>query len=135
MSKHTIEVEVTGKMLADTITTALEGASNYWLDLVEKCATFRSSREERNDHGPWYAVPRYWDGPHVTTFFELTDECNGTTEAHIIGPMQIAAGLDLMSKKSPTLFNALLSCEDNPLDSSDADCVLQWIVLGELRYG
>ena len=136
----TVQIKIPPKLIADAFSTAFE-AGNYgsgaWCVKARGPKGFKLTAAEVAEHCNWYTSPRTWTPGHghVVTIFELTDEWKGTQVKHEIDVDRIAERLQAFADKAPRLFGEFLASDDEPLDGSAADNVVQMIVLGELRYG
>lgn len=130
--KFAVTVEIAWERIADMMSTAFESGSRYWLPSV---TANEATAKTTPDGDPWYCSAAYWAGTGVTVFHEMTDEATEETTAHRIGRKQLMEGIERLAVKCPYMFGMLIDSEKNPLDANQADECLQWIVLGESRYG
>jgi len=119
-------------------TTAFESGSYgslYWLPRV------RDKKEgwtRPDDKGyPWYSYGTYWLHPGETYFYELDDEASGHMTLHRVTWETIEAGIKTLADKYPDGVKYLIGDEDSDdiADGPEADVIVQYLILGEERYG
>jgi hypothetical protein len=110
----TTSFEITNQQIADLMTTAIEGGSNYWCDQILMLKGQPVLK-------PWYADPLLYGSP-----FELKVGTKILTNDDLHRAMQ------QMADEYPTHFSDVVN--DNP-DADTADVFLQLAVLGEITYG
>jgi hypothetical protein len=128
MMKFNIPIEIEPQMVADLITTALEGGSNYWYltrgssDFkVEqtKHLTYFEALAENLDKGYDFNVPIY----------DLEDEHE---LLGYLSPETIKQGLRLFAQDHTEAFVEWATSEN--YDAGVADTAFQLMVLGEVTY-
>jgi hypothetical protein len=121
--------KVTAQAVADLITTALEGGSNYWLRCVE---LVRPHPPEGQD-GPWYADASVYVGEfEILCTYDDPDGDEGVDyKTSRVGREAVATGLALFSQAYPRSFGRFLN-ED--YDANDADIFMQMLLLKEVIY-
>lgn len=122
---------ITDEMLADLLSTALEGGSNYWY-LIE----FTKAPSEVRYSSTHNGVPRIQDYP-VNPGGSLTicDQEETDTPGHETWTLDRAAlerGMELLHTKFPDRYVSFLSGD---YDAEDADVFLQLCLFSEVRYG
>lgn len=138
---YSLRVEITPRMIADMMCSAFEGGSYgcaYWLPQAKCPRTFKATAAEIKADTVWYNMPRCWapSTGHVAVFFEREDESKPEKlTRHHVTAESIQRGLNALAKGDPALFGRLLNSAEEPLDAPASDECLQWIVLGEVRYG
>lgn len=109
------EISFSGQDIADFMTTAFEGGSNYWISSVDY--------QGKSKTNPWYADGDFWMKDPVVRI--VTDDLDQPV-------INIQAGLDLMAKEYPTPLADLMTGD---YDAETADILLQLSCFGEVRYG
>jgi hypothetical protein len=113
------------QVIADLMTTAFEGGSNYW------CSRARARTEDMAavTQGPWYSDRKFWSQPDfLVTLTDAEDE----DEKPTFGPADIKAGLEILARDYPHHFADIL--KDNA-DADTGDAFLQCCALKEIVYG
>lgn len=119
--------------VSDLISTALEGGSNYWYQIVghDKPAsiTFRSSlfKDDEKPH-PYYDFPLNEGG---AVHFEA-DGAGEDNQVFTLNLESIHKGLNLLLDKYPSRLAAIV---DESYDAEDADVFLQASLFGEVVFG
>jgi len=127
-----IEIAIPSRRVADLMTTAMESgdpvttaARGGW------CHSITKRRRTRKAHSsPWYADPRYFEGPFAFDVVEYHEE-NDTVTYHRINAPRVRDGLHLMAMKFPFQFAQILTDE---IDAPCADIFLQCVVFGDEKY-
>lgn len=152
-----IKIEIPTSKIVDAMTSVMEGNDMtvqwchgiYLRGLWEQ----RNNRGEAGDH--WYCHAPIFDGDFTIEVYEITDEGNdfwlnggdyedaeafskaavkrGCAKSHRISRDDFIKGLQLMAKKNPYQFGQFM--QDDGGDAITADVFLQFVALGEERYG
>lgn len=119
--------------VSDLISTALEGGSNYWYQIVgydkPDAITFRSSlfKDDEEPH-PYYDFPLNKGG---AVHFEA-DGAGEDKQVFTLNLESIHRGLNLMLDKCPSRVASIV---DESYDAEDADVFLQASLFGEIIFG
>lgn len=113
---------LTPELLADLVTTALEGGSNYWLT----CAQSVSSTARCTQ--PWYADPAFYT-QHFEMHFDTQDD-----NALVFNQSALNRGWDLLKVLYPNT-QARITENDGQWDADDFDILLQLSLFGDIIYG
>lgn len=126
-----IELEVSSKRIADIMTTTIEsGYSRYWCNGVYW-------QSERADPLPglWYAEPATYERSDFRiAVHEALEDGGAPSRVYLLDAEAIAKGLAKMATIAPKAFATVIDPEGDA-DGIDADCFLQAVTLGEIRYG
>jgi hypothetical protein len=127
-----VALNITPQMMADQITTALEGGSNSWLRKFHARALTVTGGPTNDD--PWYAQACHWhQGYLIEVEFDDPDHDEGSFDGRKeLKYGDMARGLRLLAEKNPRQFANIIT-EDGDADTADA--LMQCIVLGDLVYG
>lgn len=119
------------------LSMAFEGGSNYWIDHAEipqaTCDRYKRSNmlcedlvecQEKNVYNWTHQIPFLEDGEVEIIIYDGT--------RHTLNRDKIAYGVKLMAEHSPRHFNDMVS---EGGDSTTADVLLQYSLLGEVIYG
>jgi hypothetical protein len=135
--KLTIERDYPDQRIRDLLTSAFEGGSNYWYQIL------------RYEYAPGLTAADFKEGGkmqppggynHPCQLVPLTEGCavcvvdkEGTdTKVYRLDRTAIAKGLHTMSEKYPKHFADWLTEHD---DADTGDCFLQCCLFGDLVYG
>jgi len=141
-----IPVEIPDQRLADLLTTAFEGGSNYWCCLhnEDQNEEYEALMAEYRIGGPknpsGYPDDVVTGSPYaliaMNNSLVLTEKDEGHlpngNEKHTLNREKLEAGLKLMAEKSPKHFQDFINENE---DAITADCFLQMALLQEHRYG
>jgi hypothetical protein len=118
----------------DPVTTARKGGWCNGINTTDKLANeFRVRELGKSARFPWYANPKFFDHPGLSIeIIEVDDESTGHETKHTLKKLDIVRGLQAMAKECPSQFGMVLEGET---DAPCADCFLQCVVFGELKYG
>lgn len=123
MFEITTKVEITDQMVADLVTTAFEGGSNYWIERVDYGFVPTVELES-----PKYADPAFYQHGG-----ELLIVDNDERKVWTLTRSAVAKGLQLMAEFKPRRhWQAVL--DDNG-DAETADVFLQLCLFGEVVFG
>jgi hypothetical protein len=124
-----IEVEISPQKVADQLTAAFSGGSNYWLHTAK---LFRS--DNKPTVSPWYACPAVFERS-----FEIElgyDDPNGYEGEgkgrKRITQDEVRRAVDLMARDYPKRFAAMMG---NSGDADMADAFVQCVMFGKVIYG
>ena len=126
--KVKIEKEVTMQQISDILCSALEGGSNYWMEIKKKVAprNFNNTKagEEKFTH---IAYPMNDGGYIIIEDIEADEPVQYTLNLNAI-----RNGLKIMAEKESRHFNDFITEND---DAITADVFLQCCLLGKTIYG
>lgn len=133
MAKITVhmDIEVSGEVLRDILTTAVEGGSNYWLSC---------KRIDRDDDANVVRVVHPMDGSEGGEFDRDLFGPTFDHRAHIT-PDTVARGLQLLMSgalpgRSDLRANiARIPADEHDFDASDADVIVQLGYFGDVIFG
>lgn len=113
--KITVIYEIEPKEIANTLCTALEGGSLYWISDISKLGY---------THKGALDLPAVFTEDETSKVFEITEE-------------KIQVGLVLVAKRYPKIFAEEFLENENDYngDANSADVFLQMCVFGKLVYG
>lgn len=115
-ANYNINVSIDAQKVADLLTTALEGGSNYWIKILDmKGDTLHDTIKVANGESKWLLLE-----------VDETDRWNG------INVSSMTRGLSLLAEHAPERFARVAQDE---ADAEDADVFLQYALLGEVIYG
>ncbi len=120
-----IQIEINEETISDTLCSAFEGGSNYWL---------RSTRSEVNGDRPSkvyrHDVPLIEGGRVICTLDEAHDK-SGQTE-YVLDRAALERGIQVMREKHAKHFGDMLA-ENGDADTGDV--FLQCCLFGTVVYG
>lgn len=127
-----IKLDIPARRIADLMTTAIEGDySRYWCSGVYWQSRAHDPIEGANKT-PWYADPATYERPDFGIAIHELDEQTGDETIHMVDAEALASGVAKMAEIAGAAFGDFMR-EDG--DGITADCFLQAIALGEIRYG
>lgn len=118
-----IEVEITPRMIADQIVTAIEGGSNYWMERF-----YPVQGKELATKEPWYDDEKVWAGD-----FLIRVEVSDDEKTYDLTPASVQKGLDWLS--SHKLSSRMREIVEETGDADTADCFLQACLFEDIVYG
>lgn len=127
----TVTTTLTAEQIDDVLTSALEGGSNYWADVVGKIEPtsweYVDTSLPREDGNHW--MQEYPLNPGGALLIQdLEDE---VSPAWCLDSKSIQAGLAAMAEKCPTHLADIVI--DN-YDANTADAFLQCCLFGDIIY-
>ena len=133
MDFTTVKIPVTTRQLADVFITAFEGGIAYWCASAKPRFTYPKLLNKKE---PWYAQPVFWEQGDFKITFEPVDPED--KEARVtLTPRKLRDGLHVLAKQRPDLFAKLVTPDgrDDYPDASEADAIIQLIVLQDIIFG
>lgn len=145
MKNYTVNVPIklTSQEIADIVTTAFEGGSNYWIVTVDVCRHYASGWHcERNlvrakikagielHEGPMYSLWKFWENDSNGYMIDFDED-----EDIVLTAEKVVKGLQAMAQTwafVPAIERLLVSGQ---YDADDADLALQFALFGEVVYG
>jgi hypothetical protein len=126
MNYETI-TKIDPKRVQDMIIGAFEGGSNYWCHTANLINPKPESLPK--DGVVWWGNSKknVFDDPQFRV--EIIDDEN---ETHILDPLAIAKGLQIMATKYSGHFSDMITEND---DATTSDVFLQCCLFGEVIYG
>jgi len=120
-----IPVSVPFQVVDDTLCSAVEGGSNYWI--AERIQIIQQPSDPNWDE--WgHNAPLYGGIIEVAEY----DEDEDKVTRHLFGLEQLRSGLSVMAEKYPHHFGDMLS--ENG-DAITGDVLLQCCLFGDVVYG
>ena len=129
MMKFNIPIEVEPQMVADLITTALEGGSNHWY-LTRGSSDFKV--EQTNHLTYWEALAENLDKGYDFRV-PIYDREEENELLGYLSPETIKQGLRLFAQEHTEEFVEWATSEN--YDAGVADIAFQLMVMGEVVYG
>jgi hypothetical protein len=121
-----VTTTIESQRIADLVTTAFEGGSNYWIETVSILKV--PPKPEGEDHSyPWYSFKNVYEDPDFQVKINVEDD-----DPVIFDHASIQRGLDYLSKNYPRHINDILQEND---DAETADAFLQACLFGDIVYG
>lgn len=126
---------VTGTMLADLMTTFIEGGSTDWL-LGAWCDPEARTRLAADNGGttPWYANPEFFKIGWQMHVSEDEDDTGEDGTVHVLNAEKLVTGFRLLADQLPTTFQRIIE-DDGQYDVNDVDSLIQFSLFGQLVYG
>jgi hypothetical protein len=126
------EIDLDKEFFESVFITALEGGSNYWYFLNEEAVD-----KVRK------AVPKSKQGPFALALLEAVayhgvdvDVSDADDETTVLGTISIKTMQDRLQSMSDGIYASALNRQMNELgDALDADCIFQYIVMGDVVFG
>lgn len=149
-----VKLKVTKEQIDNTLITALEGGSNYWYaindDDLRECEKWLEKNGKRNEsihyafldalyQNPELSIPIY-DCEEIDSL-DLSDYNNDVNKMYEktnpLGHLswnKIKMGLNVLFEYDKSVFNQEFG-DSYSGDSTSADIVFQYIIMGEVVYG
>jgi hypothetical protein len=130
MRAFTVTQTLTAKRIANVLTSALEGGSNYWYRLAHVIppTTWELESESRDKDGRHYIQDAPLNpGGELLIVDELSDDDGVLT----LDGNALQRGLNILAEKYPMHLSAILAEKD---DSGTGDAFLQCCLLGDVLY-
>ena len=123
-----VTINIPDQVIIDSISTALEGGSNYWYNLPD------TSMVEKIE-GKYFANRLFISAMNgaqipVEDIDEFDEETEDFEAIGYISKENIERGIQLYIENGNRL-----PTDDDPLDGEEADVFFQYIVLGDVVYG
>ncbi len=125
-----IELEISKQRIADMMVGAIEGGSAHWCAGVYLKTRMPMSAKAQT--GPWYSRPAVYESEFVIEVHESDDTREEGVAVHSLTRPSFQRGLRLMAKYGGQHFGDMMAETD---DATTADVFLQFVALGEIRYG
>ena len=125
MHPITVTVHVPDSVLADILTTAVEGGSSYWL------------AAERIERDADLNVTRIVSAVDASTFHQFDADINrhDITQATILAGLALLAEGALPGRNDLRAQIAAMASDSHDIDAGDADAILQLGFFGKVVFG
>ena len=132
----TVTYDITRRRIADLLSCAIEGGSNYWYVIdkfikPEKVLKLDESGDEEEE-GEIFRYMHYPLSPGGSIVIADMDEPEDEREGFTLNLVTIESGLRTMAKEYPRHFADFIGEND---DAETGDVFLQCCLFGELVYG
>lgn len=127
MFEVNVKTNVTAQQVADLMSTAFEGGSNYWVASIDYV---KIPAEVVPNGIVTYSHPEFWAGD-----FELVvedAEAGKEDDKIVITPETLKKGIQAFAEQYPNHFSDWMTEHD---DAATADTFLQMVCFGEVIYG
>lgn len=136
---YTVNIEVPAEHIADWVTSAFEGGSNYWIELVDN--THRSCKNVRkvvsDKYINFYCHKELYEMPDWQMNITISEgpivEDGPTT--FIFDAAAVQRGLNWLAKNRPAKLGELMDMDACLWDADDADCFLQACLFEDIVFG
>ena len=123
-----VTINIPDQVIIDSISTALEGGSNYWYNLPVLSMIEKTKRKYLAETLFISAI----NGAQIPVedIDEFDEDSDDFEAIGYISKENIERGIQLYIENENRL-----PTDDDPLDAEEADIFFQYIVLGEIVYG